>query len=143
MCWLYSVPNFLVILHVEALYLGGNNVRVMCERVRRKLKFCAFKGVSRLDLAIAKLPKYHMCEACKKLKGHDSCSTTGQKVQSALAINSRLKLAIHSNREAKSPKCPVLLKTNFSHSISYPTINTLIPMKCKGLRKRSLLREKS
>ena len=84
------MPNFLVILHVEALYLGGNNVRVMCERVRRKLKFCAFKGVSRLDLAIAKFPKYHMCEACKKLKGHDSCSTTGQKVQSGLEVISRL-----------------------------------------------------
>ena len=37
---------------------------------------------------------------------------------------------------------PVLLKTDFSHSISYPTINTLIPTKCKELPKR-ILREKS
>ena len=32
-CWLYSVPNSLVIQHLEALYLGGNHVRVVCERV--------------------------------------------------------------------------------------------------------------
>ena len=32
-CWLYSVPNLLVIQHLETLYLGGNYVRVVCERV--------------------------------------------------------------------------------------------------------------
>ena len=32
-CWLYSVPNLLVIQHLEILYLGENHVRVMCERV--------------------------------------------------------------------------------------------------------------
>ena len=32
-CWLYFVPNFLVIQHLETLYLGGNHVRVVCERV--------------------------------------------------------------------------------------------------------------
>ena len=31
--WLYSVPNLLVIQHLETLYLGGNHVRVVCERV--------------------------------------------------------------------------------------------------------------
>ena len=31
--WLYSMPNFLVIQHLETLYLGGNNVRVVCEKV--------------------------------------------------------------------------------------------------------------
>ena len=41
-----------------------------------------------------------------------------------------------------SPMYPVLLKTDFSHSISYPTIKTLIPTKCKELPKR-ILREKS
>ena len=35
MCWLYFVPNLLVIQHVETLYLGGNNVKVVCERVWR------------------------------------------------------------------------------------------------------------
>ena len=32
-CWFYSVPNLLVIQHLETLYLGGNHVRVVCERV--------------------------------------------------------------------------------------------------------------
>ena len=39
------------------------------------------------------------------------------------------------------PVHPILLKTNFSHFISYPTINTLIPMKCKECPER-ILREK-
>ena len=32
-CWLYSMPNFLVIQHLETLYLGGNYVSVVCERM--------------------------------------------------------------------------------------------------------------
>ena len=32
-CWLYSVPNLPVIQHLETLYLGGNHVRVVYERV--------------------------------------------------------------------------------------------------------------
>ena len=32
--WLYFVPNLLVIQHLETLYLGRNNVRVVCERVK-------------------------------------------------------------------------------------------------------------
>ena len=31
--WLYSMPNLLVIQHLETLYLDGNNVRVICDRV--------------------------------------------------------------------------------------------------------------
>ena len=32
-CWLYSVPNLLIIQHLETMYLGGNHVRVVCESV--------------------------------------------------------------------------------------------------------------
>ena len=32
-CWLYFVPNLLVIQHLETLYLGGIHVKVVCERV--------------------------------------------------------------------------------------------------------------
>ena len=32
-CWLYSVPNFLVIQKLETLYLSGIHVRVVCEKV--------------------------------------------------------------------------------------------------------------
>ena len=31
--WLYSMPNLLIIQHLETLYLGRNHVRVMCEKV--------------------------------------------------------------------------------------------------------------
>ena len=30
-CWLYSVPNLLVIQHLVTLYLGGFDVRVVSE----------------------------------------------------------------------------------------------------------------
>ena len=45
-------------------------------------------------LAIGKSPKWHTCEACRELKGHNNWSTTGQKVQSGLEVILRLKLAI-------------------------------------------------
>ena len=32
LCWLCSV-NLLVIQHLEIMYLGGNHVRVVCEKV--------------------------------------------------------------------------------------------------------------
>ena len=32
-CWLYSMPNILVIQHLETLYLGGNHVTIVCEKV--------------------------------------------------------------------------------------------------------------
>ena len=43
MCWLYSVTNLLVIQHLETLYLGGNYVRVVCERVWRNAQDNAVK----------------------------------------------------------------------------------------------------
>ena len=32
-CWLYSVQNLFVFYQLVTLYLGGNHVRVVCERV--------------------------------------------------------------------------------------------------------------
>ena len=32
-CWLYFVPNLLVIQHLETLYLGENHESVVCEIV--------------------------------------------------------------------------------------------------------------
>ena len=37
------MTSLLVIQHLETLYLGGNHVRVMCERVLRKGQECALK----------------------------------------------------------------------------------------------------
>ena len=42
----------LVIQHLETLYLGGNNVKVVCERVLRIDQMCASRGNLQLDLAI-------------------------------------------------------------------------------------------
>ena len=82
----------------------------------------------------------HTCGTCRKLKGQDSWIITRQNYRLTFLLssdwNSRL-IPVMSN----SPVHPVLLKTDFSHSISYPTINTLIPTKCRKLLER-ILREK-
>ena len=71
-CWLYSMSNFLVIQHLETLYLGENYARVVCERVWRKAQKYAFYRDSQLDLAsgsqLASCQRRHMCEACKGAK---------------------------------------------------------------------------
>ena len=55
------MTNLLVIQHLETLYLGGNHVRVVCERVRRNAQNCAVKqglaAGSRGRLAAYKPPK--------------------------------------------------------------------------------------
>ena len=47
----------------------------VCESVKNS-SVCGFKSIlvtgSRKWLAIDDLPKCHTCEACRKLKGHDS-----------------------------------------------------------------------
>ena len=71
---------------------------------------------SRKWLATGNSTKCHTCEACRKLKGHDSWSTTGQKVQSGQTVISRLKLVTYPTRETESPNCLIWMKTDFSHS---------------------------
>ena len=63
----------------------------------------AYKGASRPDLATGKSPKWHTCEACRELKGHDNWSTTRQNIQSGQAVSSRLNLATCSTHETESP----------------------------------------
>ena len=134
MCWLYSMPNLLVIQHVETLYLGGNNVRVMCERVWRNSSCMHLREILWLDLATDLQLASRQSATRVKHVGSRRVTTTealqDKKVQFGLAVNSRLKHVTRSSREVEWPECPVLLKSNFSHSISYPPINTLIPMKC-------------
>jgi len=77
---------------------------------------CAFGGFSQLDLETDNSPKCHTREACRKLKGHDSWSTIGQKLQSGLIVISRLKLATHPTRETKSPECSAMQKNDISYS---------------------------
>ena len=42
-CWLYSVPNLFIIQQLVTLCLGGNHVRVVCERVWKIAQVCAKK----------------------------------------------------------------------------------------------------
>ena len=66
MCWLYFVPNLLVIKQLNTLYVGGKYVRVVCESVCEEIsRSVQFKGVSRLELATGKSPEWHTCEACR------------------------------------------------------------------------------
>ena len=107
-CWLYSMPNLLVIQHLETLYLGGNHVRVVCERVWKKAQECALKkslAIGSRDWRVAKggTRVKHVGE----LKVHANCSTIGQNFQFDHAISSRLKLATRSSRKVELLKCPI------------------------------------
>ena len=120
-CWLYSVSNLLVIQYLENLYLDGNQVRVVCERVWRKAQECILKkslatGSCRW-LAAASRQMLNTCQACQKLKRHASWSTTRQKVQTSHSVTSRLELATQSSHESKLPVSSILKKPNSSHSI--------------------------
>ena len=105
---------------------------------------CAIKSILATRthewLATEDLPKCHTCEACRKLKGHDSWSTTGQKVQSGQSVILRLKLATFSNREWVARTLCFAEKWLFTF-FTYPTINSLIPTKCRELPE-GILRDK-
>ena len=68
------------------------------------------------DLRLASCQNGTRVKHARELKGHDSWSTTGQNRQSGQAVSSLLRLATRSSREVKSLECPVLMKTDFSHS---------------------------
>ena len=105
---------------------------------------CAFKSIlvtgAREWLTTDDSPKCHMCEACRKLKGHDSWSTAGQKGQSDQLVTSWLELATCPSREWVT-KTPCFAEKWLFTFLTYPTINTLIPTKCRELPER-ILREK-
>ena len=82
--------------------------------------------------------KCHACEGCKKLKGHDSWSTIGQKRTVWLVSYFTTGTRDSSQSRVTQPKPPVLQKNDFSHSFSYSTINTLISMKSRELLERFL-----
>ena len=135
--------NLPLIQHLETLYLGENHVRVVCERMWRKAQECALSRVSRLDLAT------HSWQVAKggtrvkhagELKGHASCCITRQKFRSGQAVscdsNSRLVPVTSSSRQDILFGCNWLFEFH-----THPTINTLIPTKCRELPER-ILREK-
>ena len=106
-CWLYSVPNLLVIQHLETLYLGGNHVKV-CERVWRKAQGWHSRRASRL----ASRQRWHTCEACKE----------SWRVMPTVALqNKTSRMARQLARDsfqlrARVTRMPYLVVTNSSHS---------------------------
>ena len=100
------MPNFLVIKQLDTLYLGENYVRVVCKRVWRNLKKSLMTGSCDWRVAKGGTRVKHAGE----LKGHVSCSTTGQNFQSDQAVSSRLKLATRSSCELELPERSVWLK---------------------------------
>ena len=97
---------------------------------------CAIKSTLVTDDS----PKYHTCEACRKLKGHDSWSTIGQKGQFGQSVILRLKLATCPSREWVTRNPCFAGKWLFTF-LTCPTINTFIPTKCREFSKRFLREE--
>ena len=106
--WLYFVPNLLVFQQLEALYLGGNHVRVVCVRECEELLKCVQRSRdSQLDftdgsrLQPAKLK--HMCQACQKLKRRASYSLQDKSSRLArsftCSLNLRLNPVTRSSRQ--------------------------------------------
>ena len=145
MCWFYSMTNLLVIQHLETLYLSGNHVRVVCERVWRNTQDCAVKqelaAGSRGWLAAASRQKLHTCRACRGAEKSCQLEHYRTKIQTGHLVSSRLELATQSSRNVKLPASPVLKKLTlcipFSHQYKYPSF----PQNMCDYSERKTLRE--
>ena len=144
MCWLYSMSNLLVFQQLDTLYLGGNYVRVVCTRVWR-IQVCEHsERFSWLDLTNdSRLTTRQNASRVK----HVGCwrvmtaeALQDKKWQSGLTVILRVKLATHSSSEWVAITPCFAEKCLFTF-LAYPTINTLIPMKCRELPEK-ILREK-
>ena len=127
-CWFYFMPNLLVIQHLETLYLGGNHVRVVCERVWRKFQdYAPNKGLetgSHGLLAACKSPKdAHEWSMQKSWTIKPIGALQDKKSSLAIQLTGSLDSWLSQvARQVASPLC--LGKTDFSHSIHTPSINT-------------------
>ena len=144
MCWLYFVPNLLVIQQLDTLYLGENYVRVVCERVWR-IQLCVYsKSFLRLELVSDSRLITHQNATHVKHAESWRLTTIGalqdKKGQSGLAVISRLKLVTHPSSEWIA-RTPCFAEKCLFTFLAYPTINTLIPTKCRELPEL-ILREK-
>ena len=143
MCWLYSVKNLLVIQHLETLYLGGTDVRVVCERVWRNAQDCVVKqGLavgSRGWLAAASRQKQHTCRACRGAEQSCQLEHYRTKIQTGHSVSSRLELATQSSRQPALFLEKLTLRIPFSHQYKYPSF----PQNRCGHSERKTLREVS
>ena len=119
-CWLYSVPNLLVIYQLVILYLGENHVRVVSERVWRNAQDCArmqrFAARTRSWLATGKPPT----------AAHMRSTQGSWRVTPAIALQDKSpRLARPLTRDSdqsrgQAARPPCLGKTDSSHSKHTP-----------------------
>ena len=93
------------------MFLGGNNVRVVCERVWRIAQVCAKKqelavGLRGWLMAANRQIEAHM-PSMPEVEASRQLFTTGQKSQASQALCSWLELATQPSREVKPPEHPV------------------------------------
>ena len=124
MCWLYSMTNLLVIQHLEILYLGGNHVRVVCERVWRNAQDSVVKQKLAAGTRGLQATKSCTCaEHAGELNSHVTWSTIGQK--SRLAIKLARGLNSWLSQVARSSRQPALFWKNWLLTFhSHTSINT-------------------
>ena len=144
-CWLYSVPNLLVFYQLVTLYLGGNHVRVVCERVWRIAQVCAKKQ----GLAIGSRRWSRL--ASRQNVAHVPSMPEAEKSRQLLHYKTKVPgwpgrlLAAWTRNSTKSrgqvARTPCLGKTDFWHSFSPYYIYTLIHTILRELPER-ILREK-
>ena len=134
-CWLYSMPNLLIIQHLETLYLGGNHVRVVCERV------CTQEGSRDWISRLASRQRWHTCEACREAE--ESCQLLHYKTKLLVWPDSQLTTQTCDLFQSRGrvARTPCLLETRLFAFHTHPSINTLIPIKCRELLER-ILKEK-
>ena len=143
MYWLYSVTNLLVIQHLETLYLGGNHVRVVCERVWRNAQDSAVKQRLADGSRLASRQKLLTCRACRGAEQSRHLEHYTTKIQTGHSVSSQLEPVTQLSHEVKSPASPVLKKLilciPFSHQYKYPSF----PQNMCGHSERKTLREVS
>ena len=125
--------NLLVFQQLDILYLGGNYVRAVCEKVWRFEVCKHLEWFSRLVTRQNATRVKNVGSWRVMIAG----ALQNKNGQPSLAVNSRL-IPVAS----ESPECPVLQKKWLFTFLMYPTINTFIPTKCRVLQER-ILREKT
>ena len=116
--------NLLVIQHLETLYLGENHIRVVCERVWRKVQECATQQGLATGSRLVSRQRRHTCEACEEAKESRQLLHYRTKLPASQAVSSQLRLATQSSSEAKSPYHSICKKLTFripnTHQYKYP-----------------------
>ena len=108
------------------MYLGGNHVRVVCERVWRIAQVCAKKqgltaGFRGWLVAASRQIEAHV-PSMPEAKASRQLFTTGQKSQAGQAVCLQLKLVTQPSRKVKLPEHHVWQNMTF-HIPSHPTID--------------------